>query len=210
MIYSKDHKFLLIKNIKVGGTSVEVELSKVLPNNAIVTPINPPNPEHLPRNCNNGFYNHIPMVKIKEKINLDDVKSYVIVRNPYNSVLSDFFYKMQLENKDIDIYKMQEKDFLKNSVNLYFKNYFLSGTHTLYTENKKIIVDKILFYENGIENEINKVLPDHGINPITIKTFEKKYRPEWANYKNIFNESQIKIINKEWSWEFKNLGYALI
>ena len=56
MIYSPDHNFLLLKNIKVGGTSLEVELSQVLPNNAIVTPILPKNDKHKPRNYA-GFRN---------------------------------------------------------------------------------------------------------------------------------------------------------
>jgi hypothetical protein len=210
MIYSPDHKFLLIKNIKVGGTSLEVELSKVLPDNAIVTPIDPINSQHFPRNHNYEFYNHMPLVQIRKKINLEKTKSYVVVRNPYDTVLSDFFYKLQIQNTKINTYKMKEEEFLKSDIDLYFKNYFLSGTHKLYTENKKIAVDKVLFYENGIENEINKILLVHKINPITIKTFEKKHRPPWANHKNVFDKEQIEVINKEWAWEFKNLGYSLI
>ena len=38
MIYSPDHKFLLLKNHKVGGTSLEVPVSMIVPENAIVTP----------------------------------------------------------------------------------------------------------------------------------------------------------------------------
>jgi hypothetical protein len=187
MIYSPNHRFLLIKNIKVGGTSMEVELSKVLPNNAIVTPIHPVNKSHFPRNHNGEFYNHMPFTEISKKIDLEKVHSYVFVRNPYSTVLSDFFYRLQINNPEIETYKMKEKFFSKIDVSSYFENFFLSGTHKLFTKDDKIIVNKILFYENGIENEINKILPIHGINYIKIKTFEKKYKPPWATYRNIFN-----------------------
>ena len=57
MIFSEKHNFLFIKNMKVGSTSMEVELSKILPDSAIVTKINPPNKDHKPRNFRN-FVNH--------------------------------------------------------------------------------------------------------------------------------------------------------
>jgi hypothetical protein len=209
MIYSPNHNFLLIKNSKVGGTSLEVELSKILPENAIVTPIYPKVTEHIPRNHNNEFYNHISYEEAISILKIKTIKSYVTVRNPYNVVLSAFFHQLQDKNNNIETNKIKEKDFLLDEVDAYFKGSIITSKHQLYTKNKKIIVDKILFYENNIENEINKVLPIHGIEPIKIKAFEKKYRPEWANYKNLFNKKQIEIINKEWSWEFKNLGYTI-
>jgi hypothetical protein len=206
VIYSKDHNFLLIKNEKVGGTSLEVELSKILPENSIVTPIVPSNINHIPRNHQNIFYNHISYSEIEELLDLQNVMSYVIVRNPYDVVLSSFFHTLH-NNLKIPTYEMKEKTDLSKKVDVYFKECLLHGTHKLYTKNNKIIVNKILYYENGIENEINKVLIDHNIKPIQITTFEKKHRPPWATYKNMFNKEQIDIINSAWSWEFENLEY---
>jgi hypothetical protein len=210
MIFSEDNKFLLIKNLKVGGTSLEVELSKVLPNNAVVTPIYPKVVGHSPRNYKNKFYNHISYDEINTIIELTKIKSYVFVRNPYDIVLSDFFHKLQDKKPDIKTKEINKKDFLLDEVDIYFKNFLLKSTHKLYTKKNKVVVSKLLFYENGIENEINKILPLHGINKIKLITFEKQYRPPWAQYKNIFNKKQIKIINDEWSWEFKNLGYSSV
>lgn len=207
MIYSPDHNFLLIKNEKVGGTSLEIELSKVLPSNSIVTPIIPAHPDHTPRNHKGVFYNHMSYSEIKNLVNLENAKSYVMVRNPYDSVLSYFFHLLQRKNLNISTYSMQENTDLTKKIDTYFKKYLFNGTHKLYTENNKIIVDKILYYENGVENEINKVLLDHNINQIKMTTFEKKDRPEWATYKKMFNREQIDIINSAWAWEFENLEY---
>jgi len=80
MILSKDNNFLLLKNQKVGGTSLEISLSMVVPANSIVTPKTSDDPAwaikdekiydgYIPRNYN-GFYNHMSYSEIKEKIDL--------------------------------------------------------------------------------------------------------------------------------------------
>jgi len=216
MIYSQDNNFLLIKNKKVGGTSLEVELSKVLPKNAIVTPIFPSNINHQPRNHKNIFYNHISYSEIENLLDLKNVMSYVVVRNPYDVVLSAFFHSLHRKLKT-PTYEIEEKTDLSEEVNLYFKEFSLhmwpegiDKTHKLYTKNDRIIVNKILYYENGIENEINKILIGHNIKPIQITTFEKKYKPEWATFEKIFNREQINIINNKHAWEFDNLEYSSV
>jgi hypothetical protein len=209
MIYSSDHKFLMIKNVKVGGTSLEVELSKILPDNAIVTTINPPNDSHKPRNYD-GFYNHMPYDEIERSINLVDVKSYVFVRNPYEMVLSDFFHNLFLYRIDYLKISLEEKNRLLNKYFFIKNNEFslLTSTKRLYTsKDDKLQANKILRYEDGIQFEINPILVEHGINPIDMKTFEKSYRPKEINYKEVFSKNHIDAIQKEWSWEFDMFGY---
>jgi len=210
MIYSQDHNFLLISNRKVAATSLEIELSKVLPLNAIVTTLFPVRQDHNPRNHKDIFYKHMGYSEIKQFLNLKNVKSYVMVRNPYDSVLSSFFHMLQNKNPNISTYDLKENTDLTKKIDIYFKNYLFNGTHELYTENNKVVVDKILYYENGIENEINKVLVDHNIEQVKITKFENKHRPEWATFKKMFNREQINIINDKWAWEFDNLGYDKI
>lgn len=200
MIYSPNHNFLLLKNYKVGSTSVEVELSRVLPNNAIITPIEPKNENHVPRNYKN-FYNHISYLEIEKLIDLSNVKSYIFVRSPYDVVLSDLFYNYKLFNSQTDIYEYR---------NFYMNNEMLSGSKHIYTKNNNIAVDKILKYENGLEKEINPILKNHGINNLNIKTFEKKFRPEEYNPYNFFSKKHLDKIYNFWEWEFDNLGYSKI
>ena len=210
MIYSPDHNFLLIKNMKVGSTSLEVELSKVLPENAIVTIINPANTDHKPRNFGN-FKSHESFSEAASKINMNGVRSYTVVRNPYECVLSAFFSIPTIRkiSKEWDSIKKNERI---DIVEKYFSNKisdgcFLSSTKNLYTDGKNILVSDLLRYENGLENEINRVLPSHGIPKITINTFEKSRRPKHISYNDVFTKSQIEKIQEEWSWEFDNLGY---
>ncbi len=50
MIVSHEHRFIFIKTRKTAGTSIEVALSQIAGDDAIVTPIDPPEPQHDPRN----------------------------------------------------------------------------------------------------------------------------------------------------------------
>ena len=62
MIVSHEHKFIFIKTKKTAGTSIEVLLSKIAGDDAIVTPVGPPEPGHVPRNYQTGpIFNPLSM-----------------------------------------------------------------------------------------------------------------------------------------------------
>jgi len=208
MIYSPDHNFLMLKNSKVGGTSLEVELSKVLPENAIVTKIDPPNSQHRPRN-HKGFYNHIPYSEVSSILDLSNTKSYIFVRHPYDTVLSAFFYQVKLKNIDWENFDKTQKDNILDKY--FFENVegfsMLKSRKYLYSIDNDILVDKVLRYELGIENEINNVLLSHNIKNISMNTFEKQYRDKKYTVENTFKLNHINAIQSEWSWEFKMFGY---
>ena len=196
----------MLKNIKVGGTSLEVELSNVLPDNAIVTTINPENIKHIPRNYD-GFYNHMPYSEINKKINLLGVMAYTIVRNPYTTVLSDFFYKLHINNYLVkwSLYTEYEKN--KRLDEYFNSDMFLKSTKYIYMDNDKIHVEKFIKYELGIEDQVNSILTNHSIENIKINTFEKKYKPSDFTVQNTFRQSDLDKIYDEWSWEFTMFGY---
>jgi hypothetical protein len=208
MIYSPDHNFLMLKNSKVGGTSLEVELSKVLPQNAIVTKIDPPNSQHRPRN-HKGFYNHISYSEVSSILDLSNTKSYIFVRHPYDTVLSAFFYQVKLKNIDWENFNKTQKDNILNKY--FFENVggfsMLKSRKYLYSIDNDILVDKVLRYELGIENEINNVLLSHNIENINMNTFEKQYRDKKYTVENTFKLNHIHAIQSEWYWEFKMFGY---
>jgi len=224
LIYSPDHKFLLLKNHKVGGTSLEVPLSMVVPENAIVTPKTSDDPAwklkdeqvydgYNPRNYF-GFYNHMTYSEISNKIDLTDVKSYVFVRNPFNIVLSNFFHRLHFIDMNLKWINLNnnEKSFL-------IKEYFSDrlgaewkrSTKEIYlSDNKDIQVNKFLRYEYGIENEINPVLIENGLSAIKLNVEEKRFRPEGIEYFDVFSDEHLDIIYAEWQWEFNYFGYGTL
>ncbi len=50
MLISYDHRFIFVKTRKAAGTSVEIELAKVMGERDVVTPILPVHAGHRPRN----------------------------------------------------------------------------------------------------------------------------------------------------------------
>jgi hypothetical protein len=218
MIYSKDHNFLLLKNIKVGGTSVEVAMSQVVPDSAIVTPINPNNLNHRPKNYK-GLKSHASYEEISKFIDLSNVKTYIITRNPYYMVLSNFFWILnQMKVNWNSLNNEQKQEYVDSlfidyenteDVNIFPMPKFsrLRSTKYLYTFNEKIMIDKFIRYEDGLENQINSILESHNITKINLNVFEKKHRPEDIHPSNIFSDDQMNIIAQEWKWEFDNLGY---
>lgn len=207
MIYSQEHDFLFIKNYKVGGTSIEVELSRILPDSAVVTNIYPPNQNHLPRN-NDGFYNHMSYLEIKKIIpSSEKAKKYIIVRNPYDMLASNYFYYLldKIDIKEWFNLSNKEKQVITNK---YFEEDPFKSSKNLYVdENNNSVIDYYLKYENGLEQELNKVLSWHNLPSIQITTFEKQYRPKKITYLDIFNNEQLDWIYNNWEWEFNTFGY---
>lgn len=207
MIYSAKHNFLLLKNYKVGGTSLEVELSQVLDDSAVVTPIYPENLLHRPRNFDN-FYNHISYSKIEEILGedvLNKTNSVVFVRNPFDVVLSHMYMSFSWSGivnpskLDVDKYFNNESKLGKITS---------SVSRNIYTKNNLIMAKTIYKYEDGLE-QINKTLEDVGIGSISINAKEKMYRPKEVKPADIFTPKHIDIISKDWSWEIDQFDYSI-
>jgi len=219
MIFSKDHNFLLLKNGKVGGTALEVELSRVLPSNAIVTPATGNSPEwkiegefydnYSPRN-HKGFWNHMSYSEVKQRIDLKNVKSYIFVRNPYEIVLSHFFHRLYFVNKNLIWENLNEKEkdkLIKDYFNNDLGTPWHKSTKKLYIENEQVCIDKFLHYEKGIGFEINEVLSEHDIPNINLTVFSKQFKPKNVKYYEVFSQKDLNIIYDDWKWEFIKFGY---
>lgn len=207
MIYSPNHNFLLIKNLKVGGTSLEVDLEKVLPENAIVTLQEPKEVEgYNPRNYKKGgFSSHSSFNFFKHQcpeVDTKNLRSVIFVRNPLDMVLSHFFMAIKFYNINPADYKTYIYAYFNNGITMNF----LKSTRDLFVDNdysNNIQVSDVLLYENGIENQINPILKEVGIKEIKLTSNEKSWRPKELTPNDVFNKKQIDMIKKEWRWEIK-------
>jgi len=211
MIYSKKYNFLYLKNKKVGGSSTEICLSQIMDEDAVVTPVHPIDERHSPRN-DEQFFNHIPYSELETLIeNLSEVDSCVVVRNPYDTVMSDFFLQLEYTG-NMQNYLSGDRPYF---VNRYFENTlreqwrgWLKSTKELYSKDGVIQVKNVIKYEDGIEAGINQILEPKGLH-LDLNVYQKAHRPKEITAKDVFSEEQMQNISYEWAWEFHTFGYNL-
>lgn len=178
MIISHKHKFIFIKPRKVASTSVEIALSKHCGEDDVVTPIsdfdtNADSDEYsiYPRNYQEKhFYNHILPEEIKQKVGVEVWNNYykfTIVRNPWDQVVSRYFWEKNRHNT------------LKNQIKKTFKrpDIFKTGSHVM------------LF--NRIIRRLHKFML------VNIKSdFDKElwlYKNKWYNHKFYFDQEGVPV-----------------
>ena len=99
MLISHRYKFLFIKTQKTGGTSLEVDLSKVMEDEDVVTPIIPPETGHRPRNFD-GFFNHIEARQVRSLLGRKRFNSYFkfcVEREPVDKCISHYSMQKNLK-----------------------------------------------------------------------------------------------------------------
>ena len=208
MILSPKHNLLLIKNYKVGGTSLEVELSQIInDDNAVVTKIQPTNKDHMPKNFI-GYYNHMSYLEVARKLGFDYINgldSVVFVRNPFDVVLSHFYMAVNWSKINLITEDIVEKYF--NDELILEK---MSGIRSrgIYSIDNVVAVNNVFKYEDGIE-PFNSLLTKIGLQPIKWKYSEKQYKPKDITPLNIFKEKHLDIIRSDWSWEFETFDYPI-
>ena len=227
MILSHKYKLIFIKTAKTAGTSIEVFLSRQCGPQDIVTPIVPPVERHQPRNyegfinpipeiierpgklfsvlrhtmtSRTKFYNHMPAREVKNRVSANIWNGYFkfcVERNPWDKVLSHYHMHAAREGGllSLDEYLARGRFPL---------NYFR------YTDrsDKKIIVDRVVRYENLID-ELAEIfarlhIPFEGTLAIRAKG---EYRADRTPYQSVFTPEQRQLVQRIFAREIKLHGY---
>lgn len=151
MIISHKYKFVFIKTRKTAGTSIEVDLNKIISDEDVSTPIYPKVYGHRERNYtyyrgNNlhKLYNHMPVTEVRDFLGKDRFRDYFVFcveREPVDKTVS--YYSMLRNSPEHN----------QNTRNLSFDEYLSSGELPVDTNKYtdvagNLLVDKILKYEN--------------------------------------------------------------
>lgn len=201
MLLSHKYKFIFIKNKKTAGTSVEIELNKIMSEQDIVTPIKPSHSDHKPRNyIYNGIklFNHIMIKDLRKIIPMHVYNNYFkfcVEREPVDKCLSDYF---MLKNSPYH-----------NNKKITWEDYLNAGNFPVDTdkytdENYNLCVDKIIKYEN-LENEFYRVSQKLGFN---FKGINVRAKSGFREKINVSKEEKI-FIYESFSSSNKFTKYSL-
>jgi hypothetical protein len=227
MILSHKYKFILIKTAKTAGTSIEVFLSQHCGPTDVLTPIEPPVEGHQPRNyqgfinpipeilekpgkifsalrhsitSREKFYRHMPASEVRQRVPAYIWNSYFkfcVERNPWDKVLSHYYMHAAREGGSISL-----------------DEYLARGRFPInffrYTDRagKKIIVDRILRYENLL-TDLGEVfsqleIPFEGALGVQAKS---EYRTDRRPYQQVFSDEQRKLVERAFAKEIALHGY---
>ena len=218
MIISHKYKFIFIKTRKTAGTTIEYNLSKYLGNDDIIAPSEQANYlaqnymqqtslsrffealkfKKLSKIFNFEFTDHMHAIHIKKKIDNKIYQTYFkfcVEREPVDKSISYYFMRKNSPNSNSIRKKMSWIEFVN-------KKRFPADT-SFYTHNNKLIIDKIIRYEN-LENELSLVLNDLGIKNFKI---EKSVNNKFRGINPIITKNQKKIIYKEFQSSLKFVNY---
>jgi len=220
MIISHTHKFIFIKSEKTAGTSIEAALSRYCSGNDVVTPINDyrhnrdENGEFTHQSMNADEYiqlnlpnlQHVDALTIRNKVPAEIWDSYFkfsITRNPWDKVISDFFWKKRQDpaiNPRKRFYHylgvpFNELDQLKAMFSEFLQSSQWTNNDRFYIIDNQLCVDYVIHYENLLE-DFSEVCKTIGLETCTLPRLKSGLRKQRYNYSEYFDEESKAIVAK--------------
>jgi len=181
MIISHTNKFIFIKSEKTASSSVERALEPFL----LETDIYLSNSHMLPF-----------QIIETHSINIFDYFKFSIVRNPYDKMVSHYYWQQSIENNRYGSFDL----FIKN-----FYDYKSISNWKYYSIDNNNIMDKIIKFEN-LQNDLNN-LPIN-INIDISNIFEKSnIRPANIAYQELYSKISKEMVEEQCYNEIEMFNY---
>jgi len=202
MPYYKEKDLLFIHIPKTGGTNIENCIKQKYKQtlysgrtNLLKYPYNNLSLQHQ-------FYNTIYNNRDKLNINFNNIKIFTVVRNPYDRIISDLFFK-KIIKKDYTSEQVYDK-IVNDYLNRYdLDNHNVSQYKFITDENLKLIPNIKIFKCENL-NEINDDLNKFIGFDINIK--KNNVNKDYSMY---LNKDSIDLINKIYKKDFELFNYDL-
>jgi hypothetical protein len=221
VIISHEHRFVFVKTRKTAGTSIEVFLSRLAGEDAVVTPVDPPVEGHVARNYERPddllhalqwrlhtrgdttrpcYKNHLPAGGIRRRLGrrrFDGYFTFCFERNPWDKVVSEYFWVRGRGGFDGSL-----RDFvLRRTPTSDFGLYSLDGT--------TVGVDFVGRYEqlgDDLRTALERVgLGDH---EVTLTREKGNYRPATDDAGAQFDDEMDARIEHVFAREIRTFGYT--
>ena len=181
MIISRSNNFIFVKSEKTAGSSVERALEPFLLETDIYLPDS-----------------HLYPFQIQESYHIDifDYFKFSIVRNPYDKMVSHYYWQQAIENNRYSSFDAFVKEFYNNKIISNWKFYSIDNTN---------IMDKIIKFEN-LQNDLND-LPIN-INIDISNIFEKSnIRPANIAYQELYSKTSKEMVEEQCYNEIEMFNY---
>ena len=181
MIISHTNKFIFIKSEKTAGSSVEHAI--------------------LPHLLNTDVYmsdSHTLPFQVIENYRIDifDYFKFSIVRNPYDKMVSHYYWQQSIENNRYRSFDIFVKEFHDHKTISNWKYYSIDNNN---------IMDKIIKFEN-LQNDLND-LPIN-INIDISNIFEKSnIRPANIAYQELYSKASKEMVEEQCYNEIEMFNY---
>ncbi|MDA9062537.1 sulfotransferase family protein [Candidatus Pelagibacter sp.] len=230
MPISHSAKIIFVHIPKTGGGTIEKTLGIYgKDNNGNLSP------DHflLYGKYKNKFLQHLTISEIK-KINIkefDTYKKISFVRNPYDKIISEYLWRIQVYGKrklEFKEYIIEEVVPRKNNINKFVKNFYKDESFVPFLDahyvnqvdylyiNKKLAVNEIGKFEN-FESDFKRIFNKKLINTKVHKSkinytyyFIKKILPKFlANkmHRKYYDQETEEIIRREYAKDLKIFNY---
>lgn len=164
---------------------------------------------------------HYSLIMLKKLINNDELFNeclkFCIVRNPWDRMVSTYFFRKSKKELDFGNIKQWDLDFnnwikyiysdeYKNEKNTHcvdVVNYhFGSSLRWVMDENNNIIADKIIKFEN-INTELSDLFNKYGYTDIITKNNSTNHKC----YREYYNEESIKLVRENFKEDIEYFKY---
>lgn len=207
MLISHKFKFIFIKTRKTAGTSLEVDLSRLMGREDIVTKICPVEPGHEPRNFITDqfeMYNHMPALDIRNIVGhemFDGYFKFCVEREPVDKCISYYYMLKNSPFHNSNTSELSWEEFMSNKDFPVDCNKYTDKDGTL-------LVDKVLRYET-LESDLKSIMEPLGV---PFAGLHSRAKSDWRGGDIISeNVSEVdkKLIYDSFSNSLRFSGYQL-